>query len=90
MSDFVKYDLGFLDAGSVVGVEVDTRVMVRLVDQANFQAYRSGRQYRFFGGEAIRSPIPIEVPSSGHWYVVIDFNGGSGNVRSSVNVLSPA
>jgi hypothetical protein len=90
MSDFVKYDLGFLDAGSVVEVAVDTRVFVRLLDESNLRSYRAGGRFQFFGGEAIRSPIPIEVPRSGHWYVVVDFNGGSGNVRSSVNVLSPA
>jgi hypothetical protein len=86
----MHYPLGYLEAGSVVEVSIDTRAFVRLVDEPNFRAYRSGCQYRFFGGEAVRSPVPLEVPHSAHWHVVVDFNGGSGQVRSTVNVLSPA
>lgn len=87
---FVHYDLGHLDQGDVVEVTLDSRAVVRLMNEANFRIYRSGGRYRFFGGEAIRSPIPVEVPHSGRWHVAIDFNGGSGQVRSSVNVLSRA
>lgn len=28
-----------------------------------------------YGGEAIRSPLNVEVPNSGHWFVVLDLGG---------------
>jgi hypothetical protein len=88
--NFMDYDLGRLNAGAVVEVTLDSRAFVRLLDEPNFQSYRSGGRYQFLGGEALRSPVPLEAPHSGHWHVVVDFNGGPGQVRSSVNVLSAA
>jgi hypothetical protein len=90
VSDFVDYNLGLLEPGAVVEVALDTSAFVRLLDGPNFRAYQNGQECRFFGGEAVRSPVPITVPHSGNWHVVIDFNGGAGQVRSSVNVLTPA
>jgi hypothetical protein len=90
MSDFIDYDLGHQAGGNVVEVELDTRANVQLVDSSNFQKYRRGGQYRYYGGQALRSPIRLEVPYAGHWHVVIDLGGGSGDVRSSVQVYPRA
>jgi hypothetical protein len=87
---FMHYPLGYLTAGTVVEFSLDTRAFVRLLDESNFQSYRRGGGYEFFGGEALRTVVPVEVPSAGNWHAVIDFNGGSGQVRSSVNVLAAA
>jgi Domain of unknown function (DUF1883) len=84
--DFVHYPLGHQPQGAVVEVSIDTRAFVRLVDEANFQSYRRGDPYEFVGGEAIRTLVPLAVPRAGSWHLVIDFAGGFGNVRSSVNV----
>ena len=73
-------------------VTVDARVVVRLMDESNFQTYRgvTGGRYSFVGGEALRSPLALEVPHPGHWHLALDFDGGSGQVRSSVKVLTVA
>ena len=86
--DFVHYDLGQLSRGDVVEVELDARANVLLLDASNFQRYRNGASADFYGGEALRSPLRIGVPHSGHWHVALDLGGGSGTIRSSVSVLS--
>jgi hypothetical protein len=83
---FIHYPLGLVEQGSVVEVTVDARVCVRLLDGMNFDAYKQGRAHRYIGGEVLRSPVRLEAPHMSEWHVVLDFNGGSGSVRSTVNV----
>lgn len=88
MSDYVKYDLGQQHAGAVAVVTVDTRANVMLMDSANLQRYRSGGRFNYVGGQALRSPVRLSVPNSGHWHVILDLGGARGSIRSSVTVES--
>lgn len=85
--DFIHHDLENLHQGKIVEVSLDTQANVRLIDNGNFSSYRNGRRHRFYGGQAAKSPVRLEVPLSGHWYVAIDLDGHSGRVRSNVLVL---
>ncbi len=58
------------------------------MDSHNFSLYQRGQRCRFHGGQVLRSPIQLQVPAAGHWYVVLDYNGGSGSIHSSVTVSS--
>ena len=51
-----------------------------------YQSYKSGRQYRYYGGHATRSPVRIGIPTNGQWYVVVDLGGYGGQVRAGVQV----
>jgi hypothetical protein len=66
---FVHYDLGDRNKGDVVRVTLDKRACVRLLDESNFRSYRGGNRYQFFGGEAVRSPVPsrCHMPDTGMW-----------------------
>lgn len=86
MSDFVKHDLGHLESGAVVTVAVRERANVRLLDAGNFSRYQRGEQCKFFGGQALRSPVVLLVPHADHWYVALDFGGGVGTIHSNVTV----
>lgn len=86
-ADFVKYDLGRLDAGSTVEISLAHRANVHLLDTPNFSRYRSGRDFHAIGGEALRSPLHLQTPTTGHWYVVMDLGGATGRIESSVRVL---
>jgi hypothetical protein len=90
MGAFVKYDLGYLEAGATAEVALDHRANVRLLDAVNFGRYQRGETFQYVGGQASRSPVPLTIPSAGHWYVVLDLGGGAGTIRSSVRVLQPA
>jgi hypothetical protein len=88
--NFLHSDLGQVGAGTVVEFGLNGRAFVRLIDSANFSAYRNGGRYRFIGGEAIRTPARLSVPQAGHWHAVVDLNGHAGNIRASINVLAVA
>lgn len=84
---FSYYDLRHLDKGQVVEVRLSAAANVRLVDSSNYSNYKNGRQHKYYGGYVTRSPYRITVPSSGHWYIVIDLGGYAGSVKHSVQVL---
>lgn len=85
---FSYYDLGNLKGGEIVEVTLSgSQANVRLLDSSNFSSYKRGASHRGYGGLAKKSPVHLQIPNSGHWYVVIDFGGYRGNVRHSIRVL---
>lgn len=85
---FTKYDLGQLDKGRVVEIILKGNAAnVRLMDSSNFNNYRNGRNHRYIGGLAKKSPVRLHTTHSAHWYVAIDLAGLGGRVQSSVRVL---
>lgn len=87
---FIKSDLGYRQAGEVVEVTLSRAANVRLMDSSNFQNYRNGRQHRFYGGQATRSPTRLTIPHAGTWHVTVDLGGYPGSVRAGVRVLPGA
>ena len=63
---------------------------VRLMDSSNYSSYKSGRNHRYVGGLVKKSPVTLGVPSSGHWYVVVDMQGLGGSTNARVTVLPSA
>lgn len=85
---FNYYDLGQLKRGQIVEVTLHGNAAnVRLMDSSNFQSYKNGRNHRYYGGLAKSSPVRLQVPSSGRWYVTVDMQGLRGSVRTSVRTL---
>lgn len=58
---------------------------VQVMDESNFQSFRSGRSHRHYGGYYTQSPILIKVPS-GRWHVVVHLGGTAGHVSATVTV----
>ena len=89
--NFTHYDLGNLEKGRIVEITLQgSAANVQLLDNANFSSYKNGKNYRYIGGLAKRSPVRLQTTHSGHWHVAIDLRGLRGNVRSSVRVLPQA
>jgi hypothetical protein len=92
MTNFTRYDLGHLKRGSTVVVSLrGNAANVRLLDSTNFNAYKAGRQHKYYGGLVRKSPHRIVVPRDGRWYVTVDMGGmrQGARVASSVNVEPP-
>ena len=85
--NFLHNDLGHLDGHEAVEVTLTKAANVKLMDSANFAAYRRGGRHEYFGGHITRSPCRLAVPHSGHWHVAIDLGGYGGSVRAGVRVL---
>lgn len=85
---FIQHDLGYRSGGEIVEIALSgSAANVRLMDSSNFSNYRSGRQHRYHGGLAKQSPVRLQIPHSGHWYVTVDMQGLRGTVRSSARIL---
>lgn len=84
--NYLHYEFS-LSSNDVVEVRLDKQANVRLLDGSNYQKYRSGQEYKFYGGLATKSPAHVNPPYSGHWHLVIDLEGFSGTVNASVNVI---
>jgi len=88
---FTQYSLGHRKSGEIIQVNLSgSAANVRLMDSSNFQNYKSGRQHRYYGGLAKKSPVRLQIPHSGTWYVTVDMQGLRGSVRSSIEMLPSA
>lgn len=85
---FIHHDLGQRKAGEIVEITLSGNAAnVRLMDSSAFQSYKNGRNHRYIGGLAKRSPVRLQIPHSGHWHVTVDMMGLRGTVRSSARIL---
>lgn len=85
--NYLRYDLGNVKRGEVVEITLTRGANVRLMDSSNFNSYKSGKQHRYVGGLAKRSPVRLQIPNYGHWYIVVDMQGLSGSTQASVRML---
>lgn len=85
---YIYHDLGYRKGGEIVEVTLSgSAANVRLMDSSNFSSYKNGRQHRYYGGLAKQSPVRLQIPHSGNWYVTVDMQGLRGSVRSSARIL---
>jgi Domain of unknown function (DUF1883)/TIR domain len=84
---FLQFDLGNLKRGNVVEVTLTSGANVRLMNSSDFNSYKNGRKHRYIGGLAKKSPVRLQVPNSGRWYVAVDMQGLRGSTKASVRVL---
>ena len=88
---YTVYNLGNLVKGNIVEVILKGNAAnVLLLDGSNYNNYKNGRRYKYYGGYVKSSPYRIVVPSNGRWFVVINLGGYGGQVRSAVRVLPGA
>lgn len=81
------YKDGNFKKGDILIITVDRRVNIYLVDSNNFQRYKNGNSFEYYSSKSASSPYNITVPSTGHWYIVLDLGGGTGILNYSINVL---
>ena len=85
--NFLHFDLGNVDRGQIVEITLTSGANVRLMTSSEFSNYKNGRRHSFIGGLAKQSPVRLQVPNSGHWYVAVDMQGLRGSTRASVRTL---
>jgi len=50
----------------------------------DYRNYARGQRHRYIGGQAMKSPATLAVPSSETWVLAIDLGGSSGRVEATV------
>ena len=88
--NFLQFDLGQRQRGEIAEITLTNGANVRLMTSSEFSNYKNGRRHQFIGGLAKRSPVNLQIPSSGRWYVVVDMQGLQGSTRASVRTLPGA
>ena len=88
---FTHYDLGHRRAGEIVEITLSgSAANVRLMDSSNFNSFKAGRNHRYIGGLAKKSPVRLQIPRSGTWHVTVDMQGLRGSVRTGMRILPGA
>jgi hypothetical protein len=85
--NFSYYDLKQCKGGEIVEIQLSAGANVLLLDSSNYANFKAGRRHRYQGGLARRTPVRLQVPRAGHWYVVIHMAGLCGSVRHSMQIL---
>lgn len=83
--NYLHYDLQ-LGQDDVVVVTLDKQANVQLLDSSNYEYYRRGERFSYYGGLVKKSPFRLKPPHSGSWHLTIDLGGYAGTVSASVNV----
>lgn len=86
MADYI-HAREYLSRGDVVVVECSHQCNVIVMDDSNYSAYRSRRQYHYHGGHFTHFPARVSVPTDGHWNTVIDLGGGRANIRYNIGYI---
>jgi len=77
----------YLNSDQSYRVNCDKKCYIRVMNDHNFNRYRSGQGYSYYGGFYGRMPAIIRPPHAGYWNVVIDLGGASGTISYSLEVI---
>lgn len=58
-----------------VEVKLEHAADVFLVDSTNFQKYKSGQGFKYYGGHYTTTPVNISVSGTGRWYLIVNGSG---------------
>ena len=88
----ICHDIGFqMPMGTVISAEVTLNkpAYAYLVNAQGYQNYLEGKEFSYKGGYISNSPYRIPIPTSNHWYVIVD-NGDNAitGITANVNVKS--
>lgn len=77
----------YLNRGQSFRVDCDTECNITVTDDLNFERYRSGDSFQYYGGFRTHFPTIVTPPHSGYWNLAIDLAGGSAGIRYSIAVV---
>ena len=85
--DFTYHKLGRLKKNQKVEVTLEGNAAnIFLMDEATFKRYQQDKKRQGIGGLMKHSPVYMNVPHSGRWFLTVDFGGYNGKVKCNVKV----
>jgi hypothetical protein len=85
--NFLHYEVTTAPGEAIRVILRGNAANVLVMDDTNYQKYRAGEEYKYFGRYYDRSPAIIRPPNGGRWHVVINLGGYAGNVNAVVQVV---
>ena len=77
----------YFEAGDVVVVNCSHQCQVLLMDNTNYDKFRSGQKFERYGGSYDHFPVKLQVPKSDTWNIILDFGDASVVVKHSIEVI---
>lgn len=84
--DFI-HSKDYFNKDDIVVIQCSHECNIMLLDNTNYDKYRSHQKFDYYGGRYTRFPAKIKVPKSDNWNVVIDLGGASANIKYSIEVV---
>lgn len=90
MTNARRADLGFLEAGSRVSVEISGPARVRLLESEAMIFLEFNEAFVYYGGVYGPGCVTLTVPEDGCWWHLVDVEGLAGPVTvSDVSIERP-
>lgn len=83
----IHTQFGYRQKGKVIEISLTHSTDVRLMVSASLSRYRAGRNCRYDGAIAKRSPTKLAIPNAGSWYVAVDAQDLRNMTRASALIL---
>jgi hypothetical protein len=85
--EYLSWDLGNIGPEDTVEVTLKAESNIRLLTPSDFDKYKNGNPFEYYGGNAKYSPFQINPPFQGHWYLTVDLGGSPGKLWAGVRIL---
>ena len=76
-----------LETGDVVVVISSHECNVLVTTDNEFEKYKSGQPFSYYGGHYKMFPTRIAVPHTGYWNVTLVLGGGAANISYSIRYI---
>ena len=70
----------------IVEVNLEQQSNVMLLTSSDFNKYKTGQGYRYYGDYYKETPLRLSIPFTGLWYVVVDLGGYAGIIKASAEL----
>lgn len=77
----------YFKSGDVIKVNCSHECKVMLLDNKNYDKFRSNQKFEHYGGFYKQFPVKIKVPSDDTWNIILDFGDKQITVKYSIDLI---
>ena len=78
----------WLNNNQAVQVRSSHQCNLYLLTDSDFNNYKRGNGFKYYGGFFTQFPARIVPSHSGRWHLVLDLAGGSATIQHSINIVN--
>lgn len=88
MADYIHQEKYLKHGDQVILQSANQACNFMIMDGTNYNYYRQGKQFRYYGGSCTQVPSYITVPHATNWHVVADLGGRGGRLSVSIGYIT--